>query len=317
MITRGKALLLAASVAAIGLMALSVSTASAASFNCDVPLDNFNRPDGVGLGPGWTGQEASMNIETNSATNPNTTPGLATWNGTVSSQQACVDVSDNGTGTQYAAIDLGYRDLSNNAFVKVQHNSSVGFDVAYMYYGNNGECQIIGGCNFAITPFHAARLHATLNPASGEVVLDIDTNFDNVPEETISKTYNAPFDFGNAIGLGAYGHPFLDNFATVSAAPAPPAPPAPPATPAAPGTKLKRATIKADKGFAKFSFQAIGTATGFECAFAKKGKKAVYKSCKSPKKFQHLKPGKYTFKVRAYGPGGTDPSPVVKKFKIK
>jgi hypothetical protein len=31
---------------------------------------------------------------------------------------------------------------------------------------------------------------------------------------------------------------------------------------------------------------------------------------------QKLKPGKYTFKVRAVGPGGTDPSPAKKKFTI-
>jgi len=29
-----------------------------------------------------------------------------------------------------------------------------------------------------------------------------------------------------------------------------------------------------------------------------------------------LKPGKYTFEVRAVGPGGPDPSPAKKKFKI-
>ncbi|HET7121345.1 MAG TPA: hypothetical protein VFI17_08870 [Solirubrobacterales bacterium] len=295
-------------------MALSASAASAASFNCDVPLDNFNRVDSGTLGPNWTVQSPSMTIETNAATNPNSTAGLATWNATVPTQQACVDVNDNGTSLQYAAITLGYANNENNAFVKVQNNSAAGFDIVYFYYGNNGSCKIAGGCNFAITtPFHAGRLHAALNPATAEVTLDIDTNFDNVPEQTITKTYNAPFSFGNAIGIGSYGHAYLDNFATVSA---PPGPPPPPAPPAAPNTKLKRANIKPNQGFAKFTFGATGTATGFQCALAKKGKKLTYKSCKSPKAYKHLKAGKYTFKVRAVGPGGTDSSPVTQKFRI-
>jgi hypothetical protein len=300
-------------VAALGVIAFATSSASAASFSCDVPLDNFNRANSTGLGPSWTVQAPTMNVETNSATNPNATAGLATWNSLVPTQQACADVSDNGTGTQYAAIDLGYSDVTNNAFIKVQHNSSVGFDTAFIYYGNNGACKITGGCNFPITPFHSARIHATLNSATGQVSLDIDTNFDNNPEQTIVKTYNAPFAFGNAIGIGLYGHSFIDNFATASA----PAPPPTPVTPPAPNTKLNRATIKPNSGTAKFSFKATGqAATEFQCAFAKKGKKLRYKKCSSPKTYRNLKEGKYTFKVRAVGVGGTDPSPVTQKFTI-
>ncbi len=36
----------------------------------------------------------------------------------------------------------------------------------------------------------------------------------------------------------------------------------------------------------------------------------------SPQTYKHLKPGKYRFAVRAVGPGGTDPSPAKKRFKI-
>ncbi|MFN8164185.1 MAG: hypothetical protein U0R26_10265 [Solirubrobacterales bacterium] len=302
-----------AAVAAIGAMLMASSSASAASFDCSVPLDNFNRADSATLGTNWTERAATMKVEGNAATNPNTTPGLATWNSVVPTQQACVDVNDNGAGTQYAAIDLGYSDNTNNAFVKVQHNSAIGFDTAYFYYGNNGSCKITGGCSFPIIPFHAARLHASLNPASGQVALDIDTNFDNAPEQTIVKTYNTPFTFGNAIGIGDYGHAFIDNFATSAA----PAPPPVPTTPNPPNTKVVKAKISAKAGTAKFTFKAVGeTAIKFECAFAKKPNKLSFKRCTSPRTYNNLGTGKYTFKVRAVGVGGADSSPVIKKFKI-
>ena len=41
------------------------------------------------------------------------------------------------------------------------------------------------------------------------------------------------------------------------------------------------------------------------------------KSCKSPKKYKKLKPGKHVFKVRAIDKAGNvDPTPAKKKFKV-
>ena len=58
--------------------------------------------------------------------------------------------------------------------------------------------------------------------------------------------------------------------------------------------------------------------SGFQCQLKKNGKKAKpFKKCESPKTYKHLKPGKYTFKVKAFTPAGNDPSPAKKKFKIK
>jgi hypothetical protein len=95
--------------------------------------------------------------------------------------------------------------------------------------------------------------------------------------------------------------------------------PLPPATkPKKPKTTLSNAKIDAEKGIATFKFKASGQSTGFRCALAKKHKKAKFKfkKCSSPKTYKKLKPGKYTFEVRAVGPGGTDPSPAKKKFTI-
>ena len=242
-----------AAMGVLGAMLIAASGASAATFDCSVPLDNFNRANG-GLGSNWSEQAATVNVENNSATNPNSTTGLATWNKLVPTQQACVDVSDNGAAVQYAGLVLGFGDVDNNAFLKVQDNLSAGtFQTAFIYYGNNNSsCKITGGCNFPITPFHAGRLHASLDPATAQVTLDIDTNFDNVPEQSITRSFNAPFNFGNAIGISAYGHSFLDNFATSPAPPTPAPTPTPTPTPApTPTPTPKPKPLKCKKGFVK------------------------------------------------------------------
>jgi hypothetical protein len=84
-----------------------------------------------------------------------------------------------------------------------------------------------------------------------------------------------------------------------------------------PDTKITKSKISQKRKKAKFKFKATGTATGFECKLRGKGHKKGFRSCDSPKKYKHLKKGKYTFKVRAVGPGGKDPSPAKKRFKIK
>ena len=92
------------------------------------------------------------------------------------------------------------------------------------------------------------------------------------------------------------------------------------------GTKITKARIKKRRHKATFSFKASGTVTGFQCALAKQKKKRkhskkkkvklVFKSCRSPKTYKHLKHGHYIFEVRATNAAGVDPHPAVKKFKI-
>ena len=82
-----------------------------------------------------------------------------------------------------------------------------------------------------------------------------------------------------------------------------------------PGTKVTKAKISSKHQQATFSFKAIGTATGFQCALVKK-LKPTFKACKSPKTYEHLKPAKYTFEVRAFNAFGTDLTPAKKSFTI-
>jgi hypothetical protein len=84
-----------------------------------------------------------------------------------------------------------------------------------------------------------------------------------------------------------------------------------------PGTTITKSKISQKRRKAKFEFEARGTATGFECSLDRKRHKKGFGSCRSPKTYKHLKPGKYTFEVRAVGPGGKDPSPAEKSFKIR
>ena len=87
-----------------------------------------------------------------------------------------------------------------------------------------------------------------------------------------------------------------------------------------PNTEIATAEINQKKSKATFRFKAKGngTASGFQCQLKRQGKKPKdFKKCSSPKTYKNLKPSKYTFKVRAKGPGGKDQSPAKREFKIK
>jgi hypothetical protein len=84
------------------------------------------------------------------------------------------------------------------------------------------------------------------------------------------------------------------------------------------GTKITKAKIR--KRRATFRFTASGTVKGFRCALArrKKGKhpKLVFRRCKSPKTYKHLKRhARYLFEVRAFNAAGVDRKPARKRFR--
>jgi hypothetical protein len=39
--------------------------------------------------------------------------------------------------------------------------------------------------------------------------------------------------------------------------------------------------------------------------------------CSAPQTYKHLQPGRYTFWVSAWGPGGPDPTPAKKRLTIR
>jgi hypothetical protein len=96
------------------------------------------------------------------------------------------------------------------------------------------------------------------------------------------------------------------------------------------GTTITKAKIVRRKKMATFSFSAPGAITGYECMLVRKtakGHKGAGKSakrrkprfsgCGSPRRYRHLKPGRYVFRVRALDILGADASPAKRKFKLK
>ncbi len=175
-------------------------------------IDDFNRPDAPTLGSNWTMQNGGAEIIGNMARSggggQNTV--LATYNG-VTANGAFVDVYNMDTSLSYLALVLGYADINNNYFIKVQNQSSGdSFGNAAFYYGNNGS----GGSGSFFTlgaPFSSGRLTAFM---SGTLAtLWIDSNFDGTAEQTYTHDYGV--DTGGAgIGLGLYGTGRVDNFGT-------------------------------------------------------------------------------------------------------
>jgi hypothetical protein len=185
------------------------SAPSALAFNCGHRLDGFNRPDSTSLGAAWNERAPSIGVEANAATNPNATTALATYNG-VHANQACADVFDNGVNVEYVAIVLGYKNLQNSIFVKVQNNADLNaFSHVFFYRGNNGNNGQLAGSR-VVKPFVGARIHVAWR--GSKVELDIDTNFNNKPDQRIVIRHVSTAGLGRKIGLGIYGHAFADNF---------------------------------------------------------------------------------------------------------
>jgi len=132
-------------------------------------------------------------------------PSLATYNG-VTANDAFVDVQDGGS-VSYIAIVLGYFDLNNNYFIKVQDQGGSGFNYAAFYYGNNG-----GGDFFSLdTPFASGRITGFMTGTLA--TLQIDSNFDGTADQTYTYDFGTATG-GNGIGLGFYGAALADNFGT-------------------------------------------------------------------------------------------------------
>jgi hypothetical protein len=91
------------------------------------------------------------------------------------------------------------------------------------------------------------------------------------------------------------------------------------------GTHITSVKVKQKRRSARFSFSAKGTVVGFQCELQrpkpkgryKKLPKAAFGPCSSPKSYGHLKPGTYTFLVRAFNGAGADPSPASTKFTLR
>lgn len=182
-------------------------------------LDFFNRPDSTNLGANWTDGIGSWSIVGGKATNtPNSRSryNLTVYNAT-NATSAQVDIFKAATNTlDYAGVVLGYKDLDNNIFIKVQNNNlGLNFDSIIGYFGNNG----VGKFFNLTSPFSSGRLAAIL--VGNTVNVSIDPDFTGTAIQNYSFTYSESqiATLGNQIGLNGYGGgSTYDNFGTVSAA---------------------------------------------------------------------------------------------------
>jgi hypothetical protein len=89
-----------------------------------------------------------------------------------------------------------------------------------------------------------------------------------------------------------------------------------------PDTVITGFSIEKDEHRAVISFQSSdGPAAKsnyfFRCSLALAGENVHPRTCRSPIAYNHLAPGRYTFKVRAFAPSGKDPTPATKTFRIR
>jgi alpha-tubulin suppressor-like RCC1 family protein len=99
------------------------------------------------------------------------------------------------------------------------------------------------------------------------------------------------------------------------------------------GTRITKARIDRRRKKASFAFTAPGAITGYECKLIRptkktgkpgkagtskkaKRKKPKFASCTSTKTYEHLKPGRYKFEVRALDSLGADAKPAIRKFRL-
>jgi DNA-binding beta-propeller fold protein YncE len=91
------------------------------------------------------------------------------------------------------------------------------------------------------------------------------------------------------------------------------------AQPQPPGTRITRARVRSARRRASFRFAAVGEATRFQCELRphRRHARARFRPCASPRTYRRLRPGAYTFAVRAIGPGGLDRTPAKRTFRIR
>jgi Ca2+-binding RTX toxin-like protein len=184
----------------------------AQAFKCGTRLDAFTRANGTNLGPNWTEQAPDPAIVGGAFTDPAARQeALATYDG-ISSTEACVDIFHDPGGVNFVAIVLRYANLSpDNVFLKIQDNLAPhnGFDSVWFYKGNNGQAWTAPQFH-AVPVFTAARFHAVVNGTNARV--EIDTNFDNQPEISLTQPGLPTSGLGDLFGLGVFGGAKLDNF---------------------------------------------------------------------------------------------------------
>jgi len=279
-------------IAALAVAAFAAAPGVASAFSCGVLLDNFNRADSADLGTNWVEQANAIGIAGNAATNATANSALATFIPRGGSE-ACLDVSTGGTGTRFAGIVLRYGDIDNSIFIKVQNNAGADstFDTAFFYRGNNGSSGSLRP-SAALDEFSSGRIHVWSKGTKAR--LDVDTDFDNKPEQSFNVTGITTAGLGTLIGVTSYNGTSLDNFRT-----------APPQT-----TITKHPNKTTSSNSATFKFKSSIGGSHFKCKLDGQS----YKNCGSPRTYSSVSNGNHVFRVKAIDQFG-NPDPTPAKFR--
>jgi len=211
----------------LGVLGALVLAGLAGRASAGVFLDDFNRPPGTDMGPGWVEQYADWGIAGDRArSEPAPQAALMTVAGFTSAEPV-VEVTvgyDGSPRPTYLALVLLYLDNEHNVFVKVQDGYDTSppdgaFDTVWFYMGNNSQ-EPWGGMEHEVDDwddlwpyFSAARLRASV---LGDVAcLEVDRDFDGVFESIYVRGGPPLAELGTGVGLGGYDGAVADDFLAV------------------------------------------------------------------------------------------------------
>ena len=182
--------------------------------------DNFNRPNGIPLGPDWTDHAGSYGINANHGYSLGTANQWTQHNtatGTYATSSASLDFLPKvqGGALIYVALVFGVGASSDNVFIKVQDNNSDGtYDRVYFYRGINGGSWTANSAFDLAIPTVSGRMSCYFT-ANGDVAnIDIDRNFDGAIDEHFQAggILAAAMTLGSGFAIGTYNSPEFDSW---------------------------------------------------------------------------------------------------------
>ena len=185
--------------------------------------DDFNRPNSTNMGADWTEVSGDQQILGNQAANLGTanswmlhTSAAAPYAGA----KVEFDLDPNAGGASaYGAAVIGYNPATGeDIYVKVQNQSGLpGYSNYGFYHGFNGG-GYSGWGGFGSLPYQSPGGHVTVSvDAAGDTVtLDIDENYDGVPEITLTApgliASGLPALLSDQYGAGFWSAGVMDNW---------------------------------------------------------------------------------------------------------
>jgi hypothetical protein len=183
--------------------------------------DTFNRASGP-IGPSWQVLSGAFAVQNNRGSSVGFTN---QWmrHAAAAGHYADINMSIDAIATgapslQYVALASGLGG-TNNLFVKVQGKGA--FTHYAFYQGFNVSAWEGAGSGFfpLAAPFTAARMTVSIGGGGDTARLDLDTNFDGIPDQsyTASGLSTISGSFGAGVAVGGYDISTFDNWAVTRA----------------------------------------------------------------------------------------------------